>query len=336
MVRGLLWDRGPVSPELASPALANVLSSARAIARAPGLSALIVGEPGAPARAIAELIHSATPSPPRGSPWVEVQCAGIPEAIVEAELFEGSTPAARALKPAVERARGGTLFLDSIPHLGQSAQARLLALLLHKSREQDRERLVRVVASSYENLRSVARDRRLRGDLIQALSTVTIAIPPLRVRIADIEALATAFASGEAEDLRRQFQGFSQEARAKLVAHPYRENEAELRRVIKRAFVLSPEAIITASAVVFDTAMPDASDAFVEEVASADLDRKRPPPTLADVEAAYVVWMLKHTKLNRTAAARLLGISYPTIMKKIRDHHIVLASIAEGLGIKLK
>jgi DNA-binding NtrC family response regulator len=168
----------------------------------------------------------------------------------------------------------------------------------------------------------------LRADLLEQLSTVRISVPPLRAHPDDIEKLAVAYGRDEANALGRAFEGFTPEATSKLVAHQFRENEAELRRVVRRALVLGEGARIDAPSILFDpVAAPVRKELFRDAVPDLGDDQNQDPPTLGDIERAYVVWMLKRTRRNRTAAARLLGISYPTLVKKIADFGIDLASL---------
>jgi DNA-binding NtrC family response regulator len=289
------------------------------------LGAIVVGEPGAPTRAVARLIHEAGPPEPSDPPWVEIRCEGVAEALIEAELFGPPTDAFPSRTPAAERARGGTLFIDPISSAGPTAQARLVGAFRSQPGGQPRGRLI---ASSYADPRVAVRQRRLRADLLDQLSTIAISIPPLRTRSADIERLAAVYAQAEAATLARPFDGFTPGATAKLLVHPFRENEAELRRIVRRALVLAEGATVDAPSIVFDpVAAPLMNDIFADTGSDFGRGKDREPPTLGDVERAYVLWMLKRTRRNRTAAARLLGISYPTLVKKIADFGIDLASL---------
>jgi DNA-binding NtrC family response regulator len=315
-----------VFPVFNSPGLALVAALARRVADIPGMAVLIVADRGAPTEALARVIHGGR-SGDAGGTLVHVRCGDRSPTAIEVDLFGGFGEPNPDAPAAVIRARGGTLFIDSIASLGAGAQARLAALLSEEAVLVPNHLDLRVIAATAVDLSAMVRQRRFRTDLFERISTITITIPPLRKRPEDIEVLATMFACEAARAVGRPFRGFSREALAKLRHHSYPGNEEELYRTVKRAIAGDRGARIGAFAIAFDSPPATVADMFVADTAIASDQGNGRLPTLAEVERAYVIWALKHTDFNRTAAARLLGISYPTIAKKIADYRIDLESL---------
>jgi DNA-binding NtrC family response regulator len=286
---------------------------------------LILAERGSPVEELAKVIHEGAGGV-SGRPWVGVRCEGRSESELEKELFgevDGECPP----HAAVERARGGTLFISSISDVGSSAQARLAPRIRLAGTDG-----FRLVTATSLDLRTAVVAGRLRNDLAGSLSKVVISIPPLRKRPEDIESLAMDIAREQGLLRGKQVEGISPEGLSKLRGHSYPGNEAELDRSITRAVATHPGAVIGASSIDFDSSPSTLAAVFVGDAASSFEEEIGRPPTLAEVERAYLIWALRHTNINRTAAARLLGISYPTIAKKISDFQIDLASLAEKVG----
>jgi DNA-binding NtrC family response regulator len=303
------------------PALAEAVSLAAKVAQTSCAPALIVGEPGAPIEALARLIHERSVGARDGA-WVVVRCQGVSEELVERELFGDSGADAASARPAVERARRGTLFIDRVSDLGASAQARLLALL--EETAHDQRGSVRVVAAATTNLVSAVRERKFRADLLKRISLVTIMIPPLRAHVPDIERLALAFVEESARSIGKTIDGLSSDAMAKLRAYAFPANEEELRNAIDRAVIVETDRTLHAESI--ELRGPD-REVFISDLVADFVEEKGRPATLAEVERAYITWMLRYTNGNRTAASRKLGISYPTIAKKISDYGIDFRSL---------
>jgi two-component system nitrogen regulation response regulator GlnG len=319
-----------VRPELDSPFLLDVISLAERVAISAGTPVLIQGEPGSPVEEVARLIHDRTPRA-RDDRWVAVRCQGLPEHAIELELFGGPVGRASASSPAVERARHGTLFIERVTDLGVAAQARLVALLENGARDPGGS--ARVIAASSTDPASAVRDRSFRGDLLEQLSVVTIKIPPLRSRVPDVDRLSLAFAKANARSLGKHIDGLSPEAIAKLRGYPFPGNERELRNVIGRAVVVEVGTVLGADSIELGAPAPRCDEALVAELVAGVAEMHGRPATLAEIERAYIIWMLKHTNGNRTAASRMLGISYPTIAKKIVDYGIDLRMlVSESRG----
>jgi two-component system, NtrC family, response regulator AtoC len=316
-------------PELDSPALAAAASIARQLATTRTVPVLILGERGSPSEELARLIHAASGEAPDRR-WVAVHCRGVPEGVIESELF-GDPDGKVAIPPAVDRVRPGTLFIESVPDLGLSAQARLAAFI-EGERDAGETALggpVRVVATASADVRNAVRRRTFRAELLERLSVMTIAVPPLRTRVPDIIRLALLYARDCGRAAGKEITALSPEATAKLIGYPYPGNERELRAIIERAVIVEPTSILGVHSVSFG-AEGSGSDLFPGYSPARFAQEHGRPATLSHVERAYIAWMLNYTEGNRTAASRLLGISYPTIMKKITDYRIDLPAPVRG------
>jgi DNA-binding NtrC family response regulator len=328
-----------MSPEFDSPALSAATAIARQLAATRSVPVLIAAESGAPAEELARFIHVASGNAPDRN-WVAVRCRGLPERVIEVELFGDSDGNSRAagMRPAIEHARPGTLFIESISDLSVTAQTQLEAFIETERQLDDATTRdagarasaapVRVVATASIDLKSAVRQRRFRAGLLEQLSVITISIPPLRTRLPDIVRLARRYARDCGRAAGKEIAALSPEATAKLADYPYPGNERELRAVIERAVIVERTATLGADSVSFSTG-EGAHDLFPGYAPSRFAQEHGRPPTLSQIERAYIAWMLKYTDGNRTAASRLLGISYPTIVKKMNDYGIDLREILQ-------
>jgi len=314
-----------MSPEFDSPALSTATAIARQLAATRSVPVLIVAERGAPAEELARFIH-VTSGNAAERHWAAVRCSGVPERVIEVELFGDADSRAAGIHSAIQRARPGTLFIESISDLGVSAQTQLEAFIEAERRQDDYAALpsaapVRVVAATNVDLKSAVRQRLFRAGLLEQLGVMTIAIPPLRTRLPDIVRLARRYARDCGRAAGKEITALSPEATAKLVDYPYPGNERELRAVIERAVIIERASVLSADSVSFssDDAVHDLFPGYAPSRFAQEHGR---PPTLSQIERAYISWMLKYTDGNRTAASRLLGISYPTIVKKMNDYGI--------------
>jgi two-component system response regulator AtoC len=327
-----LNSTGDVSLPLRSKVMRRVHAMAAAVAGS-NVSVLILGETGAGKEVMARMIHAR--SERRDRPLISLNCAAIPENLVESELFgheRGAFSGAVATKPGIfETADGTTLFLDEIGDLPLSAQAKLLRVLdTGEVRRLGAVRPcrvdVRVIAATNRDIQTEIAHRRFRSDLFYRLNGMTIALPPLRQRVEDVLPLSTTFAA----DLSQAgaVPGFSPAAIARLEAHSWPGNVRELRAVIHRALLLAHGEEIGVSHLVFDAVAPSS-----EPNASLP-DERRPggflasePPTsavaaklhaeLEDRERRRIVRALEQTGGSQKAAADLLGISRRTLINRI-------------------
>ncbi len=289
-----------------SPALQRALGLVRKVARSRA-TALVTGETGTGKELVAGMIHGL--SARADGPFIKVNCAALPETLLESELFgheRGAfTGADRIRIGRFEQAHGGTLFLDEVGDMAPSTQAKLLRVL------QDREftRLggsrplrvdVRIVAATNRDLEREMHAGRFREDLFYRLNVIRIAMPALRERQDDVEALAVHFAQHFAREMGRAERQLSPAAVARLRAHGWPGNVRELRNVIERALLLADGERIEASDVdVADAPAPEAGDG---EGGSRGL-------SMREVERSLVLSALARAGFVQKDAAALLGVS---------------------------
>jgi len=286
----------------ASPAMEALRAEIAQIAPTTATT-LILGETGSGKELVARALHAL--SPRAHGPFVAINCAAFVETLLEAELFgheKGAfTGADRARAGRFEQAHGGTIFLDEVGELAPGLQAKLLRVL--ESREFHRlgaakpTRVdVRIVAASNRDLKSGD----FREDLYYRLSVVSIHCPPLRERPGDVRLLAAAFLGDRT---------FTEKALAKLEFYDWPGNVRELSNVCERCGVLARGDTIDTDALPLEIRLGRAGRA-------ADRGKLK---TLREMEAEMVARALEATEGNRTQAAKLLGITYPTLKKKIDE-----------------
>jgi two-component system response regulator HydG len=298
-----------------SPPFQRMLTLVEQVANSEA-TALILGESGTGKELVAREIHQR--SARRQGPFVAVNCAALPETLLESELFgyeKGAfTGAAGRKEGRFELADGGTLFLDEVADLSPVTQPKILRVL----QEGEFERLggtrtirvdVRIVAATNQDLPQMVRERRFREDLYYRLNVITIQVPPLRDRREDIPLLAHHFLRVYAAKNNRRLEGFTEEALERLENYGWPGNVRELENVIERAVVLARDRLVTASE-------------LPEEVGGI-----RPPPRdailalvgtpLDEVERQLLDETLRITGGNKTQAAKLLGIDVRTVARKL-------------------
>jgi DNA-binding NtrC family response regulator len=292
-----------------SPALRAAMDLARRVAPTRS-TVLITGETGTGKELIAGLIHGA--SPRASAPFVKVNCAALPETLLESELFgheRGAfTGADRERVGRFEQASGGTLLLDEIGDMSPATQAKLLRVL----QDQEFQRLggtrtlrtdARIVAATNQDLEEKLRDGRFRDDLFFRLNVIRIELSPLRERPEDLIALAHHFLRRFADGLGRPLRGFSEPALERIRAHPWRGNVRELHNAIERAALMAEGPRIASG----DLSL------FGERFASdGAVWRPELPPdgvSLREVERQLVLEALRRTGYVQKDAAALLGIS---------------------------
>jgi two-component system response regulator HydG len=283
---------------------------------------LITGESGTGKELIANAIHQN--SPRRDRPFIKVNCAALPETLLESELFgheKGAFTGAVARKQGrFHLAHTGSIFLDEIGEMALTTQAKILRVL----QEREFEPLgsthtakvdTRVIAATNKNLAEEIQKGSFRQDLYYRLNVVTLEVPPLRDRREDIALLADFFLKRYAQKNRRHIKGFSPRAMDVLMRHGWPGNVRELENVVERAVIMARGEMITPGE--FPDGLKDLDDA-VEE-AGLELT---PGRSLRDVEREMVIRTLDETGGNRTHAARLLGISRRTLQLKLKEYGI--------------
>ena len=313
----------------ASEQLRRAIETAYQVAVSPATSVLIEGESGTGKELIARLIHTRAPGR-RHRPFIDVNCAAIPSELLEAELFgfeRGAfTQAMRDKAGLMELAHGGTLFLDEIGELNISLQAKLLRALETQTFRRlggvtARRSDCRIVASTNQSLLDAVQRGLFRLDLYHRLAVMTIHVPPLRDRREDIMPLAEHFLRTFARVMNRRVTGFSPAARALLEAYPYQGNVRELRNIIERALIVETGSLVTPKSLGLEvTMLADAVPGPVPIASSADRPLPSAIRTLDQEERRHIEDALNRTRGNRSLAARLLGISVPTLYSKIRKY----------------
>src|ERR1700742_4728306 len=312
-------------------AMAHVVKLAQQIAPSDA-SVLITGESGTGKEVLARYVHARS-SRARGS-FISVNCAAIPEALLESELFgheKGSFTGAIARRIGkFEEANGGTLLLDEISEM----EVRLQAKLLRALQERVIDRVggarpvpgdIRIIATSNRNLADAVREGSFREDLLFRLNVVNLKIPPLRDRPADILELAQHFAKKYADANGVPARPLSAEARRVLTTNRWQGNVRELENTIHRSVLMAQgdeigvDAIITPDGDRLDNVktVPAVAHATfaAEQVTRALVGR-----TVADVERDLILETLKHCLGNRTHAANILGISIRTLRNKLNEY----------------
>ena len=270
---------------------------------------LLLGESGTGKEVLAQGLHDASR---RKGRFVAINCAAIPETLLESELFgyeKGAfTGATKSTLGKIETANGGTLMLDEIGDLPMPLQAKLLRFLQERVIERvgGRQEIpidVRVVGATHQDLKARIADGRFREDLYYRLAEIVVEIPPLRERLGDPVLLSHAFARKFATDMRRPVPTLSDDAVRALESHRWPGNVRELQNMLKRAVIMCEDDRITA----MDLGLR-ASAAPAEEEATLDLRTVREA-----AERQAVITALARTDGNIVRAAELLGISRPTL-----------------------
>jgi len=318
-------------------AMAHVVKLAQQIAPSEA-SVLITGESGTGKEVIARYVHSH--SNRAKAPFISVNCAAIPESLLESELFgheKGAFTGAVARRIGkFEEANGGTLLLDEISEMDVRLQAKLLRAL----QERVIDRVggtrpvpvdIRIIATSNRNLPEAVREGAFREDLLFRLNVVNLKIPPLRDRPADVLELAQHFTRIYAEANGIPVRPLSAEAKRQLQLGRWPGNVRELENTIHRAVLLAsgdeigPDAILSPDGLRLDQSKP-AAVAHAAMAAEA-VTRALVGRTVADVERDLILETLKHCLGNRTHAANILGISIRTLRNKLNEYS------AEGVAI---
>ena len=315
------------------PKMAEVVRFADQIAPSDA-SALITGESGTGKEIIAHYIHRK--SARADKPFISVNCAAIPENLLESELFgheKGAFTGAVARRIGkFEEADGGTLLLDEISEMDLRLQAKLLRAI--QEREIDRvggktpiRVNIRIIATSNRDLQAEARAGQFREDLFYRLNVVNLKLPPLRERPADVIALADHFAEKYAKANGLQEKSIAADARRDLAKHTWPGNVRELENTMHRAVLLSTADEITVDAIrlpdgsrLDETEYPTGNVAAQAAAAADAVNRGLIGKTVAEVEQDLILQTLDHCLGNRTHAANILGISIRTLRNKLKQY----------------
>jgi len=290
---------------------------------------LITGPSGTGKELVARALHWS--SPRANKPFIKMNCAALPEGLIESELFgheKGAfTGAIKNRKGKFEAADGGTILLDEVSEMPHGLQAKLLRVL--QEREFDRVGSndtvkvdVRVVATTNRNLAAEVRDGRFREDLYFRLNVVPLHLPALSSRPDDIPALVLHFVEKYGARYGRQFEEIDDDAIAYLKAQPWKGNVRELENRIERAIVLAKDLSL------------HKADVSLESMGLEEGSEERGdvfgPITVAELEKRHIMQTLKELSFNRTKAADRLGISIRTLRNKLNEYRDLGEDIPKG------
>ncbi len=299
-----------------SAAMRRILDKLETVA-ASDTSVLITGESGTGKELVARAIHNL--SHRRQGPFVALNCGGLPENLVESELFGHEagafTGAVKARQGRFRRAHGGTLFLDEIGELPLGAQVKLLRALEEKQVEplgasRPLKVDVRILAATNRDLDRMVRQGEFREDLFYRIDVIRLDLPPLRQRREDIPLLAEHFVRRLAVQQAKEVLGFTPAALKALLAHDYPGNVRELKNIVEHGFVLCPGGLIG-----------------LEHLPGHLQAAAGPRPihsSLEEFERRRILQALENQGYNRQAAARELGIHKTTLFRKLRKYGIEL------------
>jgi DNA-binding NtrC family response regulator len=284
---------------------------------------LIEGESGTGKELVARALH--LNSSRRNKPFVAINCAAIPEALIESELFghvRGAfTGAAEKRIGTFSAAQGGTLLIDEIGEMQLDLQSKLLRAIetrrispLGSNEEIDLD--VRLIASTHRDLQELITAHRFREDLYYRLNVVNIKLPPLRDRREDIPLLVRAFMEEIAAENNRPVRDISPEALARLQGYDWPGNVRQLRNVLESVIVMSTREVI--DSVDFPEPIRDASSAPPLQTLIAM------GMPMSEIEKEVIRQTLQRTGGNRSEASKILGISTRTLQRRIKEHNLLV------------
>ncbi len=273
------------------------------------ITTLLLGESGTGKEVLARAIHERGPRADK--PFIAINCASIPETLLESELFgfeRGAfTGAHKQTKGKIECANGGTLFLDEIGDMPYPLQAKILRFLQEKVIERlgGRQEIavdVKVVCATHQNLQGMVAEKSFREDLFYRISEVTINIPPLRERGEDILLLSRAFLQSFSQQFGRKITGFSEVANSALMAHHWPGNIRELQNKIKSAVIMADGKQVTE----LDLALMPSSQQVEQQPLNLRQVREA-------AESQAISRAITRSEGNMSKAAELLGVTRPTL-----------------------
>jgi DNA-binding NtrC family response regulator len=286
---------------------------------------LLMGESGTGKELAARAIHEL--STRQRGPYIRINCAAIPESLLEAELFgheKGAfTNAISRREGMFELAHGGTLLLDEVTEIAPNMQAKLLRVLQEREimrigGKQSIKVDVRVIATTNRDLRKEVREGRFKEDLYYRLNVIPLNVPPLRERPEDLAMLTRFFVQRSCVENERSLLEIDAEAMEAICQHPWRGNVRELENCMERTVILAERETLTVDELRLDGDLSDEDG--VESLDNVNL-------TLREMEKELILRRLNRTGGNRTRAAEMLGISVRTLRNKINQYR------TEGVAI---
>ncbi len=283
---------------------------------------LIIGETGTGKGVLASIIHAQ--SPEKNAPLIKINCAAIPENLLESELFgyaKGAFTGAVTEKPGkFEMADGGTIFLDEIGELGMDLQAKLLTAIQEKEttrlgENKPRKVDIRIIAATNADMPALIAEKKFREDLFYRLNVVEYKIPPLRERKQDIPGLADYFAAKYAKEYDNPKKSFDAEASEHLCGYAWPGNVRELENVIQKLTIMEKENVVTKenleNYIKKEDAAYESGGATLFEAGKSEK---------AKLEAQLIKDAIAKTGGNKTKAAELLGISRRTLLYRVKEY----------------
>jgi transcriptional regulator with GAF, ATPase, and Fis domain len=293
---------------------------------------LLTGESGTGKEVVARFLHRS--SPRSGGPFVALNCAAIPEQLLESELFgheRGAFTGAHSTRPGkLEQASGGVLFLDEVGEMSPAVQAKFLRVL----QEREFQRLggtrtlpanARVLAATNRDLKLALAQGRFREDLYYRLAVFELALPPLRERRDDILLLVSAFLDELGRSMGRSAAGVSDDARTTLLEYAWPGNVRELENAIERAIILCDGGLITSEHLPFTLRAHKPASAASPAFAPGPSHASAAPLSLDAAEREMIVQALARTGNNKSKAARLLGLTRAQLRSRIDKHGLSTA-----------
>ena len=315
----------PISGILgSSSAIIRVRETVKTLRDVPNTIVLITGETGTGKNLVAKTIHfNSTYNAGR---FMEINCAALPDNLLEAELFgyeKGAFTDARASKPGLlELADGGTVFLDEIDSMSMVLQAKLLSFLESRTFRrlggvEDLRVTTRIICATNAELEERLKNKEFRRDLYFRINVVNLHLPPLRLMKEDIPRIARSVIEEFNRELKRSIEGISPAAEEKLLSHNWSGNVRELRNVLERAMIFATGRRVEAEDLVLVQANSDDEPTF------ADGSFKFPMgSSLEELERAYILHTLKEFDSSYADIADLLGISKKTLWEKRRRYDL--------------
>jgi len=319
-LREQLKDRFDFSKIIGQSSAMRKLLETIAIVAPTEATVLITGESGTGKELIANAIH--LNSPRREKPLIKVNCAALPEALLESELFgheKGAfTGALTRRQGRFQLAHKGSTFLDEIAEMAPSTQAKILRVLQEREFEplgsSNTVRVdTRVITATNKNLKEEIKEGHFREDLFYRINVVTLSVPPLCERREDIPLLADFFLKQYAVKNRRLIKGFTPRAIDLLMRYDWPGNVRELENMVERSVIMVRGDMITPDE------FPDTLRALDPEMKKSEIGLT-PGRSLKDVEKEMILMTLEETEGNRTHAAKILGISRRTLQLKLKEY----------------
>ncbi len=305
-----------------SQPMTDAVEMARRVASADKTTVLLQGESGTGKELLAKAIHYHSPRAEK--PIVDINCAAIPENLMESELFGyeagAFTDAKKRKTGLLEKGDEGTVFFDEIGDMSLNLQAKLLRVLeegtfTRLGGNKQMKINIRVIAATNKDLAKATDAGNFRSDLFYRLNVVPIRIPPLRERAEDILPLALSFIQEFNHELKRSYRGISQEAAQALMGYPWPGNVRELRNIIERIMSLYLEEEIVYTHLPFEIRNYQklSKNRMMDEILPQESFL-----TLEQLERKYIEKVLEHTHNNKTQTAKILGIHPTSLFRKLK------------------